>query len=67
MIAGKLGLGGSFITPALGYVIPKLIGMLTPDKTIPSTIPATWKSFLDSSTAPSRPAYAEPARKAAGS
>ncbi len=66
MIAGKLGLGGSFITPALGYVIPKLIGMLTPDKTIPSTIPATWKSFLDSSTAPSR-AYAEPARKAAGS
>ena len=66
MIAGKLGLGGSFITPALGYVIPKLIGMLTPDKTIPSTIPATWRSFLDSSTAPSR-AYAEPARKAAGS
>ena len=40
MIAGKLGLGGSFITPALGYVIPKLIGMLTPDKTVPSTIPA---------------------------
>jgi hypothetical protein len=40
MIAGKLGLGGSFITPALGYVIPELIGMLTPDKTIPSTIPA---------------------------
>lgn len=40
MIAGKRGLGGSFITPALGYVIPKLIGMLTPDKTIPSTIPA---------------------------
>ena len=47
MIAGKLGLGSSFITPALGYVIPKLIGMLTPDKTIPSTIPATWRSFLD--------------------
>ena len=63
MIAGKLGLGGSFITPALGYVIPELIGMLTPDKTVPSTIPATWKSFVDSSTAPSR-AYAEPARKA---
>ena len=40
MIASKVGLGGSFITPALGYVIPKLIGMLTPDKTVPSTIPA---------------------------
>lgn len=30
MIAGKLGLGGSVIAPALGHVIPKLIGMLIP-------------------------------------
>lgn len=64
IIANKLGLGGSLITPALGYVIPKLIGMLTPNKTVPSAIPATWRSFLDAS-APR--AYAEPARKAAGS
>ena len=66
MIADKLGLGGSFITPALGYVVPKLIGMLTPDKTIPSTIPAAWRSFLDAS-APKPRAYAEPARRTAGS
>ncbi|MFZ0460385.1 MAG: YidB family protein [Rhodoplanes sp.] len=64
MIAGKLGLGSSFITPALGYVIPKLIGMLTPDNAIPSTIPATWRSFLDTSAAQPRPAYREPVRKA---
>ena len=60
MIADKLGLGGSVIAPALGYVIPKLIGMLTPDKTIPSTIPPAWRSFLDASTAQSRAAYGEP-------
>ena len=64
MIADKLGLGGSVIAPALGYVIPKLIGMLTPDGTVPYTIPATWKSFLDTSTVQSRPGYREPARKA---
>jgi OmpA-OmpF porin, OOP family len=64
MIAGKLGLGSSLITPALGYVIPKLIGMLTPDKTVPSTIPATWRSFLDTSAAQARLAYREPIRKA---
>jgi outer membrane protein OmpA-like peptidoglycan-associated protein/uncharacterized protein YidB (DUF937 family) len=66
MIAGKLGLGSSLITPALGYVIPKLIGMLTPDGTVPSAIPATWTSFLDTSTAQSRAVYGEPVRKAAG-
>jgi OOP family OmpA-OmpF porin len=66
MIAGKLGLGKSIIAPALGYAIPKLIGMLTPDKTIPSAIPATWRSFLDTSTAQSQAVYTEPARKAPG-
>lgn len=66
MIAGKLGLGGSLVTPALGYVIPKLIGMLTPDRTVPSTIPPAWKSFLNTSTVQSRAVYGEPARKAAG-
>ena len=66
MIADKLGLGGSVIAPALGYVIPKLIGMLTPDKTIPSTIPPAWRSFLDASTAQSRAAYGEPARRTRG-
>ena len=40
--------------------------MLTSDKTIPSTIPATWRGFLDASTAPASAPYAEPARKAAG-
>jgi outer membrane protein OmpA-like peptidoglycan-associated protein/uncharacterized protein YidB (DUF937 family) len=64
MIAGKLGLGGRVIAPALGYVIPKLIGMLTPDGTVPSTIPATWGSFLDASAVKSRPVYGEPTRRA---
>jgi outer membrane protein OmpA-like peptidoglycan-associated protein len=63
MIAGKLGLGSSLITPALGYLVPKLIGMLTPDKTVPSAIPASWRRFLDTSTVQSRPGYMEPAHK----
>jgi outer membrane protein OmpA-like peptidoglycan-associated protein/uncharacterized protein YidB (DUF937 family) len=62
-IASRLGLGSSVITPALGYVIPKLIGMLTPGGTVPSTIPPTWRSFLDASTTQSRPVYREQAHK----
>jgi len=60
-LANKLGLGAGAITPALGFVIPKLIGMLTPGGTVPAALPASWQSFLG---APAAPAY-ETMRKAA--
>ena len=60
---GKLGLGGSVIAPALGYVIPKLIGMLTPTgRTVHDT--GDVGSFLDASAVKSRPVYGEPTRRA---
>jgi outer membrane protein OmpA-like peptidoglycan-associated protein/uncharacterized protein YidB (DUF937 family) len=37
-IAGRLGLGIPAVTSAVGYVLPKLIGRLTPGGTIPSEI-----------------------------
>jgi OmpA-OmpF porin, OOP family len=37
-IASRLGLGGSAVATAIGYVVPKLIGQLTPGGIIPSGI-----------------------------
>jgi len=53
-IAGRLGLSGSGVSTAIGYLAPKLIGQLTPGGVIPSGIPAAVSGFLGS-TAPAAP------------
>ena len=47
-IAGRLGLGGSAVATAIGYVVPKLIGQLTPGGVVPTGIPAALSAFLSS-------------------
>ncbi len=58
MLAGKLGLGSSALTPALGYLIPKLIAMLTPGGTVPAQLPAAWQNFASATTLPAAPGVA---------
>jgi OOP family OmpA-OmpF porin len=59
-IAQKLGLSGSIIGPALAYLVPKVIGFLTPDGKIPTGIPSQVSAFLSQSSA--APRVAAPAR-----
>jgi hypothetical protein len=51
-LAGKLGIGGSLAGSALAYVVPKLIGLLTPGGTVPSGIPSSVAGFLNQRAAP---------------
>ena len=50
-IAQKLGLGDSVVSTATAFVLPKLIGLLTPGGSVPATLPAEVTRFL--SQAPS--------------
>jgi outer membrane protein OmpA-like peptidoglycan-associated protein/uncharacterized protein YidB (DUF937 family) len=50
-IAQKLGLGDSVVSAATAFVLPKLIGLLTPGGSVPATLPADVTGFL--SQAPS--------------
>ncbi len=61
-LMSKLGLGSSVVTPALGFVVPKLIGMLSPDGRVPTSVPPAWQGFIDSTL---RAPAAEPVRRAA--
>ena len=45
-IASRLGLGSGVVATAIGYILPKLIGQITPGGVIPSGIPASLSSFL---------------------
>jgi len=45
-IAGRLGLGTSLLSTAAGYVLPKLIGMLTPGGIIPTHLSPEVENFL---------------------
>jgi outer membrane protein OmpA-like peptidoglycan-associated protein/uncharacterized protein YidB (DUF937 family) len=49
-MASKLGLGTGVVAGAVGYLLPKLIGMLTPGGKVPAGIPASVSSFLESTT-----------------
>lgn len=45
-IANRFGLGQAAVSTALGYAIPKLIGLLTPNGVIPTSLPAEAERFL---------------------
>ena len=45
-IASRLGLGQSAVSTALGYALPKVIGLLTPSGAIPAGVPAEVTAFL---------------------
>jgi hypothetical protein len=47
-IASRLGLGSGVVATAIGYILPKLIGQITPGGVIPSGIPASLSGFLQS-------------------
>jgi OmpA-OmpF porin, OOP family len=49
-IASRLGLGGGVAGTAIGYLLPKVIGQLTPGGVIPTGIPAALTGYLQ--TAP---------------
>jgi OmpA-OmpF porin, OOP family len=50
-IAQKLGLSGSVVGPALAYLVPKVIGFLTPDGKIPTGIPSQVSAFVSQPSA----------------
>src|SRR5262249_49838489 len=56
-MASKLGLGFGAVSGAIGYLLPKLIGMLTPGGKVPSEIPGYISSFLGATPKAGR--YAE--------
>jgi OmpA-OmpF porin, OOP family len=45
-IASRLGLGQSAVSTALGYALPKIIGLLTPGGAIPAGVPPAATAFL---------------------
>jgi OmpA-OmpF porin, OOP family len=45
-IASRLGLGGAAVGSAIGYLMPKMIGQLTPGGVIPSGVPAALSSYM---------------------
>ncbi len=49
-IEKKTGLGSGIVAAALGYAIPKIIGLLTPGSLIPTSVPASVSSFLERPT-----------------
>lgn len=48
-LANKLGLPSSVVAPALAYIAPKLIGLLTPGGVVPAELPPAAASFLSAS------------------
>ena len=45
-IAGRLGLAQGVVSTALGYALPKIIGLLTPGGVVPAGVPAEVTRFL---------------------
>ena len=45
-IASRLGLGQGAISTALGYALPKIVGLLTPGGVLPAGVPAEVTGFL---------------------
>jgi len=47
-IAGKTGIGMGVASTAMGYILPKIVGMLTPGGKVPSGTPPSVSSYLAS-------------------
>ena len=45
-IASRLGLGGGVVGTAIGYLLPKVIGQMTPGGAVPAGIPSWVSGFL---------------------
>jgi|GEM_PF-237882 len=45
-ISGRLGLGQGVVSTALGYALPKIVGLLTPGGAVPAGVPADVTRFL---------------------
>lgn len=45
-IAARLGLAQGVVSTALGYALPKIVGLLTPGGTVPAGVPAEVTGFL---------------------
>jgi outer membrane protein OmpA-like peptidoglycan-associated protein/uncharacterized protein YidB (DUF937 family) len=45
-IASRLGLAQSAVSTALGYALPKIVGLLTPGGAVPAGVPAEVAAFL---------------------
>jgi outer membrane protein OmpA-like peptidoglycan-associated protein/uncharacterized protein YidB (DUF937 family) len=45
-LASRLGLGQSAVSTALGYALPKIIGLLTPGGAVPAGVPPEVTAFL---------------------
>ncbi|HSV01209.1 MAG TPA: YidB family protein, partial [Roseiarcus sp.] len=45
-IAGRLGLGQGAVSTALGYALPKIVGLLTPGGAVPAGVPPEAGAFL---------------------
>jgi outer membrane protein OmpA-like peptidoglycan-associated protein/uncharacterized protein YidB (DUF937 family) len=56
-IAQKLGLGDSVVSTATAFLLPKLIGVLTPGGSIPTTLPPEVTGFLSTPAARAVPAH----------
>jgi uncharacterized protein YidB (DUF937 family) len=48
-IASRLGLGSTLVTSAVGYALPKVIGLLTPGGVVPTSLPAEVTNFVTAS------------------
>jgi OOP family OmpA-OmpF porin len=61
-IAGRLGLGQSVVSTALGYALPKIVGLLTPGGVVKAGVPAEVEGFLSQSRAAAATAQVAPRR-----
>jgi OmpA-OmpF porin, OOP family len=56
-IASRLGLAPTLVSSAAAYVLPKVIGLLTPGGVIPTSLPAEVTNFAPPVTRPAAAAY----------
>jgi outer membrane protein OmpA-like peptidoglycan-associated protein/uncharacterized protein YidB (DUF937 family)/outer membrane biosynthesis protein TonB len=61
-IAGRLGLGQGVVSTALGYGLPKIVGLLTPRGVVPAGVPAEVEGFLSQPRAAAAAAQVAPKR-----
>jgi outer membrane protein OmpA-like peptidoglycan-associated protein/uncharacterized protein YidB (DUF937 family) len=61
-VASRLGLGQSAVSTAIGYALPKIIGLLTPGGAVPAGVPPALTAFLSQPRAAAVAEQAAPKR-----